>query len=127
MNDIQLFGVTGNPVLHSKSPLMFNAEFDKQDSCYLRLACQNAGDAIDLFKKMDLKGMNVTAPFKNDIIRYLDSVSDVVSIADDDFRETPDFSDSSNISFIKKIGHIGNRMIIIIDMDSFLQIANMKI
>ncbi|MCK5683795.1 hypothetical protein KAJ27_06725 [bacterium] len=75
VNDIQLFGVTGRPVLHSKSPLMFNAEFDKQNSHYLRLACQNAGEAIDLFKKIGLKGMNVTAPFKNDIISFLDSMS----------------------------------------------------
>ena len=55
---------------------MFNAEFDKQDSYYLRLACQNAVDAIDLFKKMGLKGMNVTSPFKNEVINYIDSVSD---------------------------------------------------
>lgn len=74
MSGKNLFGVTGCPVLHSKSPAVFNSVFAAGDSFYLRLACSNPGDAIDLFKKMGLKGMNVTSPFKIDIMKYLDHI-----------------------------------------------------
>ncbi len=57
---------------------------------------------------------------KNKIVGFIvDGVSDVVSITDDDFKETPDFNNSSKINYIDKIGHIANRMIIIIDMEKF--------
>jgi shikimate dehydrogenase len=71
-----VFAVTGNPVMHSKSPLMFNAVFEDQSipGVYTRLAASTAKEAIFLFKQLGLKGMNVTAPFKQDIIRYLDTV-----------------------------------------------------
>ncbi len=57
---------------------------------------------------------------KNKTVGFIvDSVSDVLSISDEEFSETPNFNDSSEINFIEKIGHIGNRMIIIIDMKHF--------
>ena len=50
----------------------------------------------------------------------VDSVSDVLSITSDDIIETPDLTSSIDDSFIDHIGHIGSRMIIIIDMKRFL-------
>ncbi len=72
----KIFAVTGNPVLHSKSPLMFNGIFERQSipAVYARLAASTAEEAIFLFKQLRLSGMNVTAPFKQDIIQYLDIV-----------------------------------------------------
>ena len=78
MNKEKRFGVTGNPVLHSKSPLMFNAVFQYQSMdkyySYSRLAASSAEEAIFLFKELKLTGMNVTAPFKKDIMAFLDTV-----------------------------------------------------
>jgi shikimate dehydrogenase len=76
VNNEKIFAVTGNPVLHSKSPLMFNGVFERQSipAVYTRLAASTAEEAIFLFKQLGLSGMNVTAPFKQDIIRYLDIV-----------------------------------------------------
>lgn len=73
---MQLFAVTGKPILHSKSPLMFNAVFEKQqiDARYFRLAADSAHEAIALFQQNNLKGMNVTSPFKQDIIPLLDRI-----------------------------------------------------
>jgi shikimate dehydrogenase len=77
---VPLLAVTGHPVLHSKSPLMFNAVFQQQwqlftqPPVYCRLAASSAKEAIYLFKQLGLKGMNVTAPFKYDIIDYLDLI-----------------------------------------------------
>lgn len=58
---------------------------------------------------------------KNRIIGLIvDSVSDVVSIEDGDFQKTTEYANSIDCKFIDKIGHIGSRMIVIIDMDNFL-------
>lgn len=49
----------------------------------------------------------------------VDGVSDVVSIDKDDLREPPEFSGKVDVKYINKIGHIGSRMIIVINLDSF--------
>lgn len=76
MQKTKLFAVTGNPVLHSKSPNMFNAAFEQMniDGGYFRLAANSAREAVDMFKMLGLQGMNVTAPFKEEIIACLDDV-----------------------------------------------------
>jgi len=78
MNKEKRLAVTGDPILHSKSPLMFNAVFQHQAVdkyySYTRLAASSAEEAIFLFKELKLTGMNVTAPFKKDIIDQLDTV-----------------------------------------------------
>lgn len=79
--ECNLYAVTGNPVLHSKSPDMFNAVFDSSglsNTRYLRLAADSAEEAMSLFRQLKLKGMNVTAPFKHDIRELLDTVDGAV-------------------------------------------------
>ena len=75
------FTVTGNPVLHSKSPLIFNSIFRQLDvnAVYTRLAAYNPLEALSLFRKLKLTGMNVTAPFKKTIMPFLDSIEDAAS------------------------------------------------
>lgn len=57
----------------------------------------------------------------------VDSVSDVVSITEEDFQKAPEFTDSLNSNFIDKIGHIGSRMIVIIDMEKFFSDSDKNI
>lgn len=78
----QLFAVTGNPILHSKSPNMFNAQFEHagMDAEYLYFAAETAQEAIFLFKELGVKGMNVTSPFKEKIGALLDVVHDEAKI-----------------------------------------------
>jgi len=73
---MNLFAVTGNPILHSKSPNIFNTVFQKDniDAAYFRLAADDAEEAIHLLKSLSLKGMNVTAPYKADVMPYLDEI-----------------------------------------------------
>ncbi len=75
MTDYKLFAVTGKPILHSKSPDIFNDIFFKENAknIYFRLTANKAQEAIQSFKTLGLSGMNVTAPFKTDIIKYIDS------------------------------------------------------
>ncbi len=49
----------------------------------------------------------------------VDTVSDVVSITKENLRETPDFNGIVDVKFVEKIGQIGNRMIIIINLLNF--------
>ena len=74
----RFFGVTGNPVLHSRSPLMFSEIFAEysMDASYIRVAVREAADAARLMREIGFTGMNVTAPFKLDIVRHIDRVTD---------------------------------------------------
>ncbi len=49
----------------------------------------------------------------------VDTVSDVVSITKENMRDTPDFSGAVDIRHVEKIGQIGTRMIIIINLANF--------
>lgn len=49
----------------------------------------------------------------------VDTVSDVVSITEENLSDTPEFSNAIDTKFIQKIGKIANRMIIIINLSDF--------
>ncbi len=76
MESKKLLAVTGNPVLHSKSPLLFNKMFSTEqiNATYFRIAADSATEAMFLFREAGLTGMNVTAPFKKDIMAEVDLV-----------------------------------------------------
>lgn len=70
----QLFAVAGNPVLHSLSPDMFNQYFEKKgiNAVYLRILAKSAHDALSTAIKAGFSGINVTAPFKEDMLNLID-------------------------------------------------------
>lgn len=72
----RIFAVAGSPVFHSKSPLMFNAAFRDlgMDAVYVRLAASDASEVVRLAREMGLDGLNITSPFKSDIVLHLDEV-----------------------------------------------------
>ena len=75
------FAITGNPVTHSKSPVLFKAAYGSMyDMTYELMPAESAKIAVDLFSANGLNGMNVTAPFKTDILPYIDKYSDEVGI-----------------------------------------------
>jgi shikimate dehydrogenase len=68
------YAVIGNPINHSKSPLiqgMF-AKVTSQDIEYTAIEGPLGGfaSAVDAFRKVGGRGMNVTAPFKLDAFTY---------------------------------------------------------
>jgi shikimate dehydrogenase len=75
---LKLFAVTGKPVFHSKSPVMFNGAFRSSgiNASYLKLAADSAGEALRTAKSIGISGLNVTSPFKEDIMNYIDDLSD---------------------------------------------------
>jgi len=72
-----LLGVAGSPVLHSRSPYMFREIFrhKKIDGAYIRCAVSTASDAARLIGELKFRGMNITAPFKESVIPFINSVS----------------------------------------------------
>ncbi len=69
MYEPRLFAVVGDPIGHSRSPLIFERLFHAAglDAAYLRLAAPSAAAALETAASMPLAGLNVTAPFKQRI------------------------------------------------------------
>ena len=61
-----VYGVVGNPVMHSLSPVMHNAGFRCLgiDAVYLPLLAADAADFLTFARGLGLSGVSITAPFK---------------------------------------------------------------
>ncbi|MCK5099713.1 MAG: shikimate dehydrogenase [Desulfobacteraceae bacterium] len=71
-----LYCIFGNPVMHSKSPVMHNALFNenKINAVYLAFDIDNIQAGIDSVRQLNIKGISVTIPFKEKVIEYLDNI-----------------------------------------------------
>lgn len=69
--------VVGNPIAHSKSPLIFRFLFDavNLEYSYEKLLLHSAEEIPALFKN-GYTGINITAPFKQRVIPFLDELSE---------------------------------------------------
>ncbi|MFC1840183.1 shikimate dehydrogenase [Thermodesulfobacteriota bacterium] len=72
----KLYGVLGNPVRHSLSPLMHNAAFLESgiNAVYLAFESIDIKSAIQSMRALDIKGMSITIPHKSSVIPLLDEV-----------------------------------------------------
>ncbi|MGB6066722.1 MAG: shikimate dehydrogenase [Desulfomonilaceae bacterium] len=75
----QLVGIIGNPVAHSLSPAMHNAAFQSlgMDWLYVPLpvAPHNLAEAIRGLPALGFRAVNVTVPYKERVVPFLDKVS----------------------------------------------------
>lgn len=69
-----IFGITGNPVSHSRSPHLYNSLFPEYaiPGRYLYLPAKTAEDAIRIMRGLGAKGLSVTIPFKEMMISCID-------------------------------------------------------
>lgn len=74
-----MFLIFGDPVSHSKSPLMHNYFFKKSGikECYGRFGLKKGEELIKKFKELKLKGANVTVPHKEWAYKLADEVRGV--------------------------------------------------
>jgi len=77
--DASLYGVTGNPVMHSRSPVMHNAGFAAlgRNAAYLPLEAADAADLAGFARALDLQGISITAPFKVTLMPFVDELTAV--------------------------------------------------
>ncbi len=68
-----LFAVTGSPILQSKSPDIWNSAFSALgiDAVYFRIAVKEASKAVRLCEEIGVRGLNVTAPYKEEILKFV--------------------------------------------------------
>ena len=73
---MQLFSIFGNPVAHSKSPLMHNSVFKSlnYNACYTRTHLLDGSKLKETFFKLGLSGANVTVPHKEAAYKACDEV-----------------------------------------------------
>jgi len=72
----KLFAIFGNPVSHSKSPLMHNLTFRGLgfEGCYGRYLLENGDELRDKFFSLGLSGANITVPHKEYAYRACDEL-----------------------------------------------------
>jgi shikimate dehydrogenase len=71
------FAVFGNPVLHSRSPQLYNSLFrhDGINAYYTRIIVNSAQAVCEIIRILGLAGANITTPFKESVVPFLDSLS----------------------------------------------------
>jgi shikimate dehydrogenase len=72
----ELFAIFGDPVHHSRSPLMHNHVFKTLEfsGCYTRVRLKDGGTLRDTFFALGLRGANVTVPHKEAAFNACDEV-----------------------------------------------------
>jgi len=72
----RVFGVVGNPIGHSLSPLLHNTGYidAKIDAVFLPFLVENLRDLLAVLPDFGVRGFSVTLPYKEKIFRYLDAV-----------------------------------------------------
>lgn len=80
MNRSDLYAVIGNPIAHSKSPLIHSA-FARdchQNIIYERIlaSLDKFRETVDAFRQRGARGANITAPFKFEAFQYATKLTD---------------------------------------------------
>jgi len=75
-DDPMVIGIVGHPLDKSLSPKMHNAALKKmgQKGIYLKFDTDHLDNIGDVIRDYNIRGMNVTIPYKTAILEHLDSV-----------------------------------------------------
>ncbi len=70
----KVYGVAGNPIRSSLSPVMMNAAFRREtvNAVYLALQTSKVDDLLKLVTAIPIQGVSITMPLKQDILPYLE-------------------------------------------------------
>jgi shikimate dehydrogenase len=72
----ELYGVIGNPVQQSMSPVIHNGVFKRLgwNAVYLAFEVKNLEEALRGIRGLGVRGVSVTIPFKTEVIPFIDKV-----------------------------------------------------
>jgi len=78
----KVYGVAGNPIKHSLSPIMMNTAFRREtvNAVYLALQAPKLPDLIKLVNEIPLQGLSITMPLKQDILKYLENTDPLTKL-----------------------------------------------
>ena len=70
----RVYGVAGDPIAHSLSPVMLNTAFRRENvnGVYLALHAKSMEDLISCLRDIPINGISVTMPYKEQILKHLD-------------------------------------------------------
>ncbi len=75
-----LLGLLGNPIKHSRSPHMHNSAFEKLGLDYVYMCFEvpkgEVNKGLEALKTLNAVGGNITFPHKEDIVAYLDHITE---------------------------------------------------
>jgi len=71
----QVYGVVGDPISHSLSPVMMNAAFRREtvNAVYLTLHAKSLKDLLACVHEIPIRGLSVTMPYKQAILEVLEN------------------------------------------------------
>jgi len=78
---MKIYGLIGENLSHSFSSRYFNEKFLKEGityACYKNFELKNISEFPQLIRENNLSGLNITIPYKESIIPFLDKISDEV-------------------------------------------------
>jgi len=70
----KVYGVAGNPIRSSLSPIMMNTAFRREtvNAVYLALQTNKLADLLKLVQEIPIQGLSVTMPLKQEIMAHLE-------------------------------------------------------
>ena len=71
----QVYGVVGDPLSHTLSPVMMNSAFRREavNAVYLALHAKSMKDLMACVREIPIRGLSVTMPYKQEIIAALEN------------------------------------------------------
>jgi len=71
----KVYGVAGNPIKSSLSPVMMNTAFRREtvNAVYLALQAAKVSDLLKLVQEIPIQGLSITMPHKQEIMQYLEN------------------------------------------------------
>lgn len=71
----KVYGVAGDPVAHSLSPIAMNTAFRRENvnAVYLALHAKTLEDLLACAREIPLHGLSITMPYKESIVKHLDN------------------------------------------------------
>jgi 3-dehydroquinate dehydratase/shikimate dehydrogenase len=71
----KVYGVAGNPIKSSLSPIMMNTAFRREtvNAVYLALQATKVSDLLKLVEEIPIQGLSVTMPHKQEIMAHLEN------------------------------------------------------
>jgi shikimate dehydrogenase len=75
----EIYGIIGNPVAHSLSPVMHNSAFEALglNKVYVAFPATNAAKALAGCRALGVHGLSVTIPHKEEVLAHIDSIDPV--------------------------------------------------